>query len=236
VRHAVEQRFLEQWFFRISDYAGRLLANLDWLDWSETTKSAQRNWIGRSEGAEVAFAVEGCADPVRVFTTRVDTLFGATYLVLAPEHPLVAAVTTPDRRAEVDDYRARTARQDVVSRKVDKEKTGVFTGAYAVNPATGARVPIWTADYVLMEYGTGAIMAVPAHDERDFEFATKFGLPVVRVVASEGEGADAPVEGGAHTHAQDARLVNSGRSTGSRCPRRSAPSSGGWPSGARGGR
>jgi leucyl-tRNA synthetase len=186
----VEQRFLEQWFFRISDYAGRLLDNLDWLDWSETTKSAQRNWIGRSEGAEVAFAVEGCADPVRVFTTRVDTLFGATYLVLAPEHPLVAAVATPEQRAAVDAYRARTARQDVVSRKVDKEKTGVFTGAYAVNPATGARIPVWTADYVLMEYGTGAIMAVPGHDERDYEFARKFDLPVVRVVAAEGEDAD----------------------------------------------
>jgi murein DD-endopeptidase MepM/ murein hydrolase activator NlpD len=214
----VEQRFLEQWFFRISDYAGRLLDNLDWLDWSETTKSAQRNWIGRSEGAEVSFAVEGCADPVRVFTTRVDTLFGATYLVLAPEHPLVAAVTTPEQRAAVDAYRARTAQQDVVSRKVDKEKTGVFTGAYAVNPATGARIPVWTADYVLMEYGTGAIMAVPGHDERDYEFARKFDLPVVRVVVAEGEDADTPLDAGAHTHSADGRLVNSAQFDGMTVP------------------
>ena len=214
----VEQRFLEQWFFRISDYAGRLLDNLDWLDWSETTKSAQRNWIGRSEGAEVSFAVEGCADPVRVFTTRVDTLFGATYLVLAPEHPLVAAVTTPEQRAAVDAYRARTAQQDVVSRKVDKEKTGVFTGAHAVNPATGARTPVWTADYVLMEYGTGAIMAVPGHDERDYEFARKFDLPVVRVVVAEGEDADTPLDAGAHTHSADGRLVNSAQFDGMTVP------------------
>ena len=191
----VEQRFLEQWFFRIADYAGRLLDNIDRLDWSETTKAAQRNWIGRSQGAEVAFAVEGCADPVRVFTTRVDTIFGATYLVLAPEHPLLGAITTPDQREAVDAYRARTAQQDVVSRKVDKEKTGVFTGAYAANPATGARIPVWTADYVLMEYGTGAIMAVPAHDARDLEFAEKFALPVVQVV--DGEGDDARLVGSA---------------------------------------
>ena len=205
----VEQRFLEQWFFRISDYAGRLLDNLDALDWSETTKAAQRNWIGRSEGAEVAFVVEGCADPVRVFTTRVDTVFGATYLVLAPEHPLLGSIVTPAQREAVDAYRARTALQDVVSRKVDKEKTGVFTGAYATNPATGARIPVWTADYVLMEYGTGAIMAVPGHDERDYEFATRFDLPIVRVVAAEGEDGATPLAGGAFTRDHDGRLVNS---------------------------
>ena len=198
----VEQRFLEQWFFRISDYSGRLLDNLDWLDWSETTKQAQRNWIGRSEGAEVRFlvptqgeveddevddnAVLMEAREVRVFTTRVDTLFGATYLVLAPEHPLVDEITSPEQRAAVQEYRDRTARQDVVSRKVTKEKTGVFTGAYAQNPATNTLIPIWIADYVLMEYGTGAIMAVPGHDERDHEFARKFDLPIVRVVAGEG--------------------------------------------------
>jgi leucyl-tRNA synthetase len=155
---------------------------------------------------------------VRVFTTRVDTLFGATYLVLAPEHPLVAAVATPGQRAEVDAYRARTARQDVVSRKVDKEKTGVFTGAYAVNPATGARIPVWTADYVLMEYGTGAIMAVPGHDERDYEFARKFDLPVVRVVAAEGEDAQTPLDAGAHTHSAAGRLVNSAQFDGMTVP------------------
>ncbi len=192
---AVEQRQLEQWFFRISDYASRLLGDLDWLDWSETTKTAQRNWIGRSTGAQVDFAVAtpngdaAAAKLATVFTTRVDTIFGATYLVLAPEHPLVDAVTTPAQRAAVDAYRAATARQDVVSRKIDKEKTGVFTGATATNPATGAPIPVWIADYVLMEYGTGAIMAVPAHDARDLEFAEKFSLPVVPVVEGEGEGA-----------------------------------------------
>ena len=188
---AVEQRFLEQWFFRISDYAGKLLDDLEWLDWSETTKTAQRNWIGRSTGAQVDFAVATAEGEkvVTVFTTRVDTIFGATYLVLAPEHPLVDAVTTPEQRAAVDAYREATSRQDVVSRKIDKEKTGVFTGATATNPATGAPIPVWIADYVLMEYGTGAIMAVPAHDARDLEFAEKFALPVVTVV--EGEGAAA---------------------------------------------
>jgi len=224
----VEQRFLEQWFFRISEYAGRLLENLDRLDWSETTKTAQRNWIGRSEGAEVLFLVplQGevadeevdenpllmGAQEIRVFTTRVDTLFGATYLVLAPEHPLVDAITTPEARAAVDAYRARTAKQDVVARKVTKEKTGVFTGAYAQNPATNQLIPVWIADYVLMEYGTGAIMAVPGHDERDFEFARKFDLPIVRVVAGEEEDAETPIaEAVAHVHDAAGRLVNSGQ-------------------------
>jgi leucyl-tRNA synthetase len=204
---AVEQRFLEQWFFAISRYAPRLLANLDWLDWSETTRTAQRNWIGRSEGAEIRFAVPargstasrndgtaGIDDGIVVFTTRADTIFGATYLVLAPEHPLVDTLTTPAQRAVVDAYRAEAARQDVVSRKiVRKDKTGVFTGAYATNPATGAPIPVWVADYVLMDYGTGAIMGVPGHDERDFEFATQHGLGVVRVVAPTLADADAPI-------------------------------------------
>ena len=169
----VEQRFLEQWFFRITDYAQRLLEDLDWIDWSETTKTAQRNWIGRSEGAEVRFRVGG--EEIAVFTTRPDTIFGATYLVLAPEHPLVPEITTVSQRDTVDAYVTRTAKQDLVARKVtEKEKTGVFTGAYARNPATGKDIPIWIADYVLMEYGTGAIMAVPGHDERGFQFAEKF--------------------------------------------------------------
>jgi leucyl-tRNA synthetase len=221
----VEQRFLEQWFFRISDYAGRLLENLDHLDWSETTKTAQRNWIGRSEGAEIEFlvpkqgAVAGEADEnaavldahqIPVFTTRADTIFGATYLVLAPEHPLVETITTPAQATPVADYRARTAKQDVVSRKVTKEKTGVFTGAYALNPANAQLIPVWIADYVLMEYGTGAIMAVPGHDERDYAFAEKFELPIVRVVAGEGEDASTPLAGQAHTHSAEGRLVNSG--------------------------
>ncbi len=206
----VEQRMLEQWFFRITDYAGRLLDNLDWLDWSETTKTAQRNWIGRSTGARVRFPVvsgtEAAGASIEVFTTRPDTIFGATYLVLAPEHPLVEQVTTPDQREAVDAYRERTRHQDLVSRKVNKEKTAVFTGGHAVNPATGQQVPIWVADYVLMEYGTGAIMAVPGHDERDFEFATEFSLPIVRVVAAEGEDAQTPL---AEAYSGEGVLVNS---------------------------
>ncbi len=186
----VEQRSLEQWFFAISQYAPRLLANLEWLDWSDTTKTAQRNWIGKSTGVEIRFPVVGrdqsVADgnlSITVFTTRPDTIYGATYLVLAPEHPLVETLTTEPQRRAVDDYSGRVAAQDVVARKVvTRDKTGVFTGSYATNPATGAAIPIWVADYVLMDYGTGAIMAVPAHDERDFEFATKFGLPIVDIV------------------------------------------------------
>ena len=205
----VEQRFLEQWFFRISDYSPRLLENLEQLDWSETTKQAQRNWIGRSEGARLRFRVlESAADAeIEVFTTRPDTIFGATYLVLSPEHPMVNAVTTAVQRAEVDAYLARTAKQDLITRKTNKEKSGAFTGAYATNPATGVRIPIWIADYVLMEYGTGAIMAVPGHDERDFEFATKFALPIVRVVAAEGKRAATPFDGAAFVG--DGTLVNS---------------------------
>lgn len=205
----VEQRFLEQWFFRISAYADRLLANLDTLDWSHTTKQAQRNWIGRSEGAELTFHIDGSDATVRVFTTRADTIFGATYLVLAPEHPLVDTITTDEQRSAVRAYQDATTKQDLVSRKSTREKTGVFTGAYAINPATKARIPIWTADYVLMEYGTGAIMAVPGHDERDFEFATRFELPIVRVVAAPGDSADTPLGSEAFVDDTDAHLVNS---------------------------
>ncbi len=206
---AVEQRFLEQWFFKISSYAERLLNNLDTLDWSTITKQAQRNWIGRSQGAEVVFAVEAHDVHVRVFTTRADTIFGATYLVLAPEHPLVDAVTVDEQRVAVRAYQDVTQRQDVIARKSVKRKTGVFTGAYASNPATGARIPIWIADYVLMEYGTGAIMAVPGHDERDFEFARTFGLPIVRVVAGVEHEANTPFDDAAYTDDAGGRLVNS---------------------------
>ncbi len=209
----VEQRALEQWYFRITDYAERLLANLDdksKMDWSDTTTQAQRNWLGRSEGAEVDFVCEGDAGAIRVFTTRPDTLYGATFLVLAPEHPLVAQLTTKGQRKAVDAYRTRVAGMDLVSRKVgDKDKTGVFTGAHAVNPATGGKIPVWVADYVLMEYGTGAIMAVPGHDERDFDFARKFQLPIVRVLAKEGQPADAPLEA-ADTDTEGYVLVHSG--------------------------
>ena len=207
----VEQRFLEQWFFRITDYAERLLHNLEWIDWSESTKSAQRNWLGRSEGAEISFSIAGSdALPLAVFTTRADTIFGATYLVLAPEHPQVAALTTAAQRAEVEAYRERTAKQDVVTRKLGEsaEKTGAFTGSYALNPATGERIPVWIADYVLMEYGTGAIMAVPGHDERDFAFARAYGLPIVRVVAADGVDASEPLT---EAYAGPGRLVHSGQ-------------------------
>ncbi|MDE0039527.1 MAG: leucine--tRNA ligase [Gammaproteobacteria bacterium] len=205
----VEQRQLPQWFFRITDYAERLLDNLSVIDWSEKTKKAQANWIGRSEGAEVDFAVVDHDATIRVFTTRPDTLFGATYMVLAPEHPLVSVVTTAEQEPAVDAYRDRVAKQDLVERqKIDKDKTGVFTGAYCVNPVNGAEIPVWIADYVLMGYGTGAIMAVPGHDTRDFEFAQSFNLPIVRVIAAPGEDARSPLE---EAYVGDGIMVNSGR-------------------------
>jgi leucyl-tRNA synthetase len=205
----VEQRRLPQWYFKISQYAGRLLDNIETLDWSDTTRKLQTNWIGRSDGAEVDFAVQGSDATVRIFTTRPDTLFGATYMVLAPEHPFVDVITTDAQRAEVDRYREDVAKRDVVDRKkVEKEKSGVFTGGYCVNPVNDARIPIWIADYVLMDYGTGAIMAVPGHDERDFEFAQRFALPIVRVIAAPGETAATPL---AEAYDGDGTLVNSGR-------------------------
>ncbi len=174
---------MRQWMLRITAYAERLLHDLDTIDWSESLKDMQRNWIGRSEGAEVDFRTEGSDAMIRVFTTRPDTLFGATYLVLAPEHRLVDELTTEEQWPAVEDYRAHTARKSDLERtELAKEKTGVFTGAYALNPVNGQRIPIWIADYVLISYGTGAIMAVPAHDTRDFEFATKFHLPILQVV------------------------------------------------------
>ncbi|GAC1419300.1 MAG: leucine--tRNA ligase [Gemmatimonadaceae bacterium] len=209
---AVEQRLLAQWFFRISDYAPRLLGNLDRIDWSETTKTAQRNWIGRSEGAEISFAtndVKGTHCEIRVFTTRPDTIFGATYMVLAPEHPLVEPLSRARERQNVDAYRERAKKQDIVTRKTSTEKTGVFTGSYAINPATGKEIPIWVSDYVLMEYGTGAIMGVPGHDERDFEFATRFEIPIVRVVCGEREDATTPLDK-AFVQCESGTLVNSG--------------------------
>ena len=211
----VEQRFIRQWFLKITEYAGRLLDNLPDIDWSDTTRKAQRAWIRRSRGAEIRFPVatepgDGDEIVVPVYTTRPDTVFGATYMVLAPEHPLVDAVTSDARREEVDAYRARTRAKDLVARqKIEKNKTGVFTGGYCVNPATRRPIPVWIADYVLMGYGTGAIMAVPGHDERDFDFATTYGLPIVRVVADEGEDADTALAI-AYEYPQG-KLVNSDR-------------------------
>ncbi len=174
---------MRQWMLRITAYAERLLADLDTIEWSDSLKEMQRNWIGRSEGAEVDFQVEGRPEKIRVFTTRPDTLFGATYMVLSPEHRLVAGITTPEQSAAVKQYQEFAAtKSDLERTELAKDKTGVWTGAYALNPVTGGRIPIWIADYVLASYGTGAIMAVPAHDERDFEFAQKFALPVVQVV------------------------------------------------------
>ena len=178
---SVERRSMRQWVLKITEYAERLLADLDGLDWPESIKEMQRNWIGKSTGAEVDFALGG--ETVRVFTTRPDTLFGATYMVLAPEHPLVAQIATPEQAAAVAAYRlAAAGKSDLERTELAKEKSGVFTGAYATNPVNGQQIPVWVADYVLWGYGTGAIMAVPAHDVRDFEFATKFGLPIVQVV------------------------------------------------------
>jgi leucyl-tRNA synthetase len=181
--HPVVRIPLRQWMLRITAYADRLLDDLALVDWSASIKEMQRDWIGKSEGAEVDFSLPDHRETVRVFTTRPDTLFGATYLVLAPEHPLVQKVTTPEQRAAVEAYQAEAARKSERERtELAKKKTGVFTGAHAVNPVNQERIPVWIADYVLAGYGTGAIMAVPAHDERDFEFATQFGLPIRTVV------------------------------------------------------
>jgi leucyl-tRNA synthetase len=186
--HPVERRPLRQWMLRITAYAERLLNDLETLDWSDAIKAQQRNWIGKSTGADVKFQVSGFEFQVEVFTTRPDTLYGATYMVLAPEHALVNRITTPEQRDAVRAYQEQAARKSDFDRtEVAKAKTGVFIGAYAINPVNNARIPIWIADYVLASYGTGAIMAVPGHDERDFEFARQFGLPIVTVVAPDAE-------------------------------------------------
>ncbi len=186
----VERKELEQWYFRITDYAEELLRELDELDWPDPILAMQRNWIGKSEGAEIEFLaeeVDGTQVKIPVFTTRPDTVFGATFLVLSPEHPLVGRLTTPEHRARVVQYQQMAARETEIKRlATDREKRGVSTGAHALNPFTGERIPIWIADYVLVTYGTGAIMAVPAHDERDFEFARKYDLPIRAVVAPAG--------------------------------------------------
>jgi leucyl-tRNA synthetase len=209
----VVKRDLEQWFFRITRYADELL-RFDGLDYPEPIRLMQTNWIGRSEGAEIDFPVETDeAEHIRVFTTRPDTVFGATFMVLAPEHALTSVLTTHDRRTEVDAYVAAARRETEIDRlSADREKTGVFTGSYAVNPMTRERIPVWVADYVLPGYGTGAIMAVPAHDERDYVFATKYDLPIRYVVLPEG---GSPPEGEAFVaHTDDEVLVDSGEFSG----------------------
>ncbi len=207
----VEKRYIPQWYLKVTAYAERLLSGLDGLDWPEGVKQQQRNWIGRSEGAEVTFAVPSAQDVVTtVFTTRPDTLWGATFLVLAPEHPLVDRLTTNEQRKAIGAYVTRAGRETEMDRQAEgREKTGVFTGASAQNPVNGEQVPIWIADYVLMGYGTGAIMAVPAHDQRDFDFARKFGLPIVPVYQEPG----AEVDGETMTAATTDKgvLVHSGQ-------------------------
>ena len=219
----VEKKKMKQWFFKITDYADELLASLDEVEWPEKIKTMQKNWIGRSEGAEIDFRVQVAADEpaanpsdpsaplITVFTTRPDTIFGATFLVLAPEHPLVAQLTTPGTRAKVDQYREAALKKSEIERQENKTKTGVFTGSYAINPATGEPIPIWVADYVLMGYGTGAIMAVPGHDERDFEFAEKFDLPIKQVIEKP-EGSDDTDR----CYHGEGELVNSGQFNGTR--------------------
>ncbi|WP_409478350.1 leucine--tRNA ligase [Pseudobdellovibrio sp. HCB154] len=182
--HPVIRKPMKQWMLKITDYAERLLNDLDKIDWPERTKEAQRNWIGKSEGAIVKFKVKNTDSEFEIFTTRPDTIFGVTFMVLAPEHPLVKSLTSPTQTKDVADYIEASAKKSEVDRKANTEKTGVFTGGFAVNPVNGKDIPVWIADYVMMDYGTGAIMAVPAHDERDFEFATKFQLPVIPVVDS----------------------------------------------------
>ncbi|MDP9729184.1 leucine--tRNA ligase [Alicyclobacillus tolerans] len=202
----VTKREMNQWMLKITAYADRLLDDLDKLEWPEHVKRMQRAWIGRSEGARILFGVAGHPDEqIEVFSTRPDTLYGATYMVLAPEHPLVQKISTTEKQNEVNAYVEETLKKSAVSRQiVDKSKTGVFTGAYAIHPLTGAELPIWIADYVLMDYGTGAIMAVPAHDERDFEFAQTFGLPIRTVVTEPGKEAEDGV-----LYLGDGVLVNS---------------------------
>src|SRR5947209_8110090 len=190
----VEKKELEQWYFKITDYADELLTELDHLDWPERIILMQRNWIGKSTGAEIVFqapSTDSAQHEIRVFTTRPDTIFGATFMVLSPEHPLVESLVAPDHRARVEQYKQVSARQSEIERlSTDREKTGVPLGTHAVNPFTGEHIPIWIADYVLMSYGTGAIMAVPAHDERDFEFARKYSLPIRQVVVASFEDED----------------------------------------------
>jgi leucyl-tRNA synthetase len=210
----VEKRDMPQWFFKITAYADRLLHDLDELDWPEGIKQMQRHWIGRSEGVEFEMAIQGRPElKFRVFTTRIDTVFGMTFAVLAPEHPLVEVITTPEQRAAVEAYRERARRLDEATRlSAERERTGVFTGAYAVNPVNDEPVPIYVADYVLMTYGTGAIMAVPAHDERDYDFARKYGLPIRVVITPDGSLPDPNETPKCYTG--DGIMVNSGAFSG----------------------
>ena len=206
----VTKRNLKQWFFRITAYADEILEATDALDWTEMVKTMQKNWIGRSVGAEVEFAVSGQGSKITVFTTRPDTLFGATYVALAPEHPLISQLVNSDTREKVEAYIQASQQKSDVERQENKEKTGVFTGSYVINPVNGQKLPIWVADYVLGGYGTGAVMAVPAHDERDFAFAEKFDLPIIQVIDKPEHSADVGCYSG------EGELINSGQFNGTR--------------------
>jgi len=209
----VIRKDLVQWFFKITAYAEKLLEGHKKIDWPEKTIEMQRNWIGRSEGAEIEFPVDGHPDlKLEVFTTRPDTLWGVTYMVLAPEHPLVEKLTTPEHKKEVEQYVEQARKASEIERtSTEREKTGVFTGAYAINPVNGEKVPIWIADYVLVTYGTGAIMAVPAHDQRDFEFARKYNLPIREVISPTGKPSEKPLE---QAYEGPGIMINSGEFTG----------------------
>ena len=213
--HPVEQKKMQQWCLRVSAYAGRLLDSLNDLEWSESLKESQRNWIGKSEGAEVRFPlVGGDGAELTVFTTRVDTIYGVTFMVLAPESDYVSMVTTADQQTAVDEYLAATRRRTERDRLSDRRVSGVFSGSYATNPLTGEAIPIWISDYVLAGYGTGAVMAVPAHDSRDFAFARHFGLPIIQVVVPEGEEATDPATWEESKDSKSGVLINSGIITG----------------------
>ncbi|MBP9489689.1 leucine--tRNA ligase, partial [Candidatus Saccharibacteria bacterium] len=204
----VEKKNLKQWFFKITEYADELLADIDELDWPDKIKTMQRNWIGKSQGAEIEFEVadgEAKGEKIKVFTTRPDTIFGATFLTIAPEHRLINKLATDLSRCEIDKYRNFALKKSEIERQENKEKTGAFTGSHAINPATGEKIQIWTSDYVLAGYGEAAVMAVPAHDERDFEFAEKFDLPIVKVI----EKPEGSTDDNACYHGEG-ELVNSG--------------------------
>ena len=213
--HPVEQKKMQQWCLRVSAYAGRLLDSLNELEWSESLKESQRNWIGKSEGAEVRFPLaQGNGKELTVFTTRVDTIYGVTFMVLAPESDYVALVTTTEQKAAVEEYLAATRRRTERDRLSDRRVSGVFSGSYATNPLTGQAIPIWVSDYVLAGYGTGAVMAVPAHDSRDFAFARHFDLPIIQVVVPEGEEATDPATWDESKDSKSGTLINSGIITG----------------------
>ncbi len=206
----VTKKNLRQWMLRITKYADRLLADLDKLDWPEKVKKMQAEWIGKSHGAEIDFQVDGSDKTIKVYTTRPDTLYGATFMVLAPEHAMAKELATDETRDAVEEYILKASMKSSVDRLQDKEKTGVFTGSYALNPINGKQVPIWLSDYVLADYGTGAIMCVPAHDDRDFEFAKKFNIPIIQVIAKDGK----EIENMTEAYTEPGIMINSGEFNG----------------------